>query len=1331
MTTFAAFLATPVVERLGWALVHFVWLGAAVAALFAVVQALLRNRSANSRYAAACAALLIMAILPVATFFFVPASKSARASKEPAVAVAVLENSDAQAPTPTPEPTETASQPAGSPRENRFGVPPSGGNKPAKVRTPSASSVFGERTAPTASMLREETGGSSKPGPPPSAARIRDAFARLEPLLPRLVFIWLIGVVLLSLRLLGGWVQVGRLKRRWAVPAAERWQQMLLDVARRLRLARPVRLLESAAARVPTVIGWLRPVILLPASILTGLSPEQIEALLAHELAHIRRYDYLVNLVQTVIETLLFYHPAVWWVSHRARVEREHCCDDLAVATCGDALAYARALADLETLRAAAPQPVLAATGGPLLSRIRRVLAPPAQRPGCSPRWLAGAIVLGAIIMVATVIHLCALAAPRSEPAPSEKTGTSPTLPVAARRIEVAATSATLPSVAGAVRRPEDLAKLTTGTLEIRVLNPQTSAPLAGVKVLVEVPVGGGSKGRYLETDAKGLCVFDWVTSVPLRFIAIQVDTEGFAHFRGAVDPPFPRQVDVALELGVLVGGTVLTNEGKPLADCSVRARLLPAGRISTGRISKYENNVVLTTTSADGRWKTRSMPTDVLRGTASFNISFDHYDYGHQTAMVNDRRVLLEQRHEMVMKPGLALRGRVLDREGRPIPDAWIGIGRNIAARDEYARTDADGRFRCDLRRSESYTGGYNGSFAASWYVGVCAPGFAPEVKMTTFTLLNVSPRGTFGGFPRFSDLKPEQFGPLPPPLEFRLGPGHTIRGRVMDKEGKPIARVQAYLRSWKGCRLLNWYANTDAEGRFVWTGAPSDPVILHFSGYHVMSLSKIELSPTDQEHVITMQHALSVSGSVTDTQTGKPIADFRVFPGNAYERDGKKGIAWTRLDPKPPWSRRYIKISEGQYATTFTSSNELGHYVRIEAEGYAPADSRLIRDEERTVAVNFALQPHAGIRGFVRGPDGSPLARALVVLGTPSKSVMLNHGRLETPIENSTETLTDGRFWLRPVSEPFELAALHDKGLALLTAKDLAASTNIVVSPWGRIEGRRMLGAQPGPLDFSLHWPPDQARKDEFIHFRTGNEYRIPASGYQYMEGRGLPNYTVIRMARSERFLYDRLLPGKGWFMRPGSEMTIPVEVRAGETTSLTIGGVGRPVTGKIVLPAGRESEFSFASATGDLVLTGVRAHVVPEDIRKQGIAAVERWQEKWLQTNEGKKVQQSVGQWPLIMYNVGGVCTVIWQQKWFETGEGKKYLQVASGWSLRIGQDGSVSIADVVPGIWRLRITMMGGAVEHDFTMPDIPGGRSDEPLDLGRLELKTSGWEPGAK
>ena len=94
----------------------------------------------------------------------------------------------------------------------------------------------------------------------------------------------------------------------------------------------------------------MKPVVLLPAAALSGLSPEQLQAILAHELAHVRRHDYLVNLLQSMVETLLFYHPAMWWVSAQVRAEREHCCDDLAVDVCGDRLVYVTALAELTTI---------------------------------------------------------------------------------------------------------------------------------------------------------------------------------------------------------------------------------------------------------------------------------------------------------------------------------------------------------------------------------------------------------------------------------------------------------------------------------------------------------------------------------------------------------------------------------------------------------------------------------------------------------------------------------------------------------------------------------------------------------------------------------------------------------------------------------------------------------------------------------------------------------------------------------------------------------------------------------------------------------------------
>ena len=133
----------------------------------------------------------------------------------------------------------------------------------------------------------------------------------------------------------------------------------------------------------------MKPVVLLPASALAGLTPQQLEAILAHELAHIRRHDYLVNLLQTLVETLLFYHPAVWWLSRRIRIERENCCDDLAVSLCGDPCTYARALADLEALRGPARSLAMAANGGSLLQRVRRLLGAPTSRrtrPGLAGR---------------------------------------------------------------------------------------------------------------------------------------------------------------------------------------------------------------------------------------------------------------------------------------------------------------------------------------------------------------------------------------------------------------------------------------------------------------------------------------------------------------------------------------------------------------------------------------------------------------------------------------------------------------------------------------------------------------------------------------------------------------------------------------------------------------------------------------------------------------------------------------------------------------------------------------------------------------------------------
>ena len=198
----------------------------------------------------------------------------------------------------------------------------------------------------------------------------RDFSVYLECAVP----LWLAGVFCVLLYRAAAWIWATRLRRRGTCEVPEEWTRRLKSLAGRARVWQPVVLLESCLAEVPVVIGYLRPAILVPAGMLTGLPAAHIEAILLHELAHIRRADYLVALAQNAVEGLLFYHPAVWWISGVLRAERENCCDDFAIAIQGDPHAYATALATIETRRWRAAEPVLAANQSDLLPRIRRVL---------------------------------------------------------------------------------------------------------------------------------------------------------------------------------------------------------------------------------------------------------------------------------------------------------------------------------------------------------------------------------------------------------------------------------------------------------------------------------------------------------------------------------------------------------------------------------------------------------------------------------------------------------------------------------------------------------------------------------------------------------------------------------------------------------------------------------------------------------------------------------------------------------------------------------------------------------------------------------------------
>ena len=248
------------------------------------------------------------------------------------------------------------------------------------------------------------TGRSSVPLARPSAIppldtvpAVRDFSAYLEYAVP----LWLAGVLCVLLYRSAAWIWATRLRRRGTCEVPREWMVRLKTLSRRARVWQPVVLLESCIAEVPVVIGYLRPAILVPAGMLAGLPAEHVEAILLHELAHIRRADYLVALIQSAIEGLLFYHPAVWWISGVLRAERENCCDDFAVAIQGNPHAYASALATLEEARWRSSAPVLAANDGDLLRRIRRVLRASDARDFTLPLLPAAMLLIAAGIAIA------------------------------------------------------------------------------------------------------------------------------------------------------------------------------------------------------------------------------------------------------------------------------------------------------------------------------------------------------------------------------------------------------------------------------------------------------------------------------------------------------------------------------------------------------------------------------------------------------------------------------------------------------------------------------------------------------------------------------------------------------------------------------------------------------------------------------------------------------------------------------------------------------------------------------------------------------------------
>lgn len=704
---------------------------------------------------------------------------------------------------------------------------------------------------------------------------------------------------------------------------------------------------------------------------------------------------------------------------------------------------------------------------------------------------------------------------------------------------------------------------------------------------------------------------------------------------------------------------------------------------------------------------------------------------------VVNWREEALEgripSRFTLPMEPGTTIGGGVRDEEGRPIAGATVylradcGRGEGAVVTDlfEYpAHTDAQGRWRCDLIPAGSdcvSTRLVHPDFVSDRSYGDTP--VPPIARLRDQTAVMVMKRGAtlFGtihnasgkpiagarvklGTDRWGSPQPPstttdvegryqfhvqpgsqvvtvQAGDYAPDLkpvpaiqgrtqvDFQLEPARSLHGLVLDPQGRPIAGARVVADTWRGYRTLeDSRATTDADGRFRWDGAPADEVLVDVVHRAYMPVRRKPLRASDAEIVLTLSPSLRVHGTVVDADTDQPIPAFKVIPGIVIS---KHEPYWTYDKARP--------AKDGWYEITFDDTRT--PHVRIEAEGYQPAVSRAFREDEGDQVYDFKLRKGTAIAGVVRLPDGSPLAGAEVVLATSSQAPTLNNGRnLQRGRSPSVRTGPDGRFSLPGQEGDYAIVVLHDRGFAERSRRELQADPSVTVRPWGRIEGTLRVGTNPG------------ARESIMGDLTTVRTWTKADANYLFhAEADDDGRFVLERVPPGRMHLGQQLRMARGGFTTGGTSGFI--DVAPGQTVHLALGGTGRPVVGRMVRPSGSGVTVDWSYGNAEF------RRQVPSPEPPASL------------TDEEK------ARW------------------WLESDAALAYRRDSRMFPFNIGPDGSFRVEDVPAGSYLLTVWVGTppsgneragngtlGRASHTFVVPEMPSWRSDEPLDVGRIELK---------
>lgn len=756
--------------------------------------------------------------------------------------------------------------------------------------------------------------------------------------MPWLVGLWLAGVAGMSLWHAGGWIALQRLKSLAARPAGADILARLTQLKGRLAITRPVRIAESAIVKAPIVAGWLYPVILLPAAVATGLSSAQLEAILAHELAHIRRHDYLANMLQVVIETLMFYHPAIWWLSRRVRIEREHCCDDIAVAVCGNRIDYAEALTNVAEMRLAGA--ALAAGGAnkqELLARIGRLLGAPGLERTPRAGLLAGVLIPVTLAVIAIGMILPARAEGPNLITPQEK----PTTRSISRVVQPTSAPADAPQVnvetwfieINAKDIPASVLDLATGHSQEPWFDDETAQKLRqmarSVTIMPKVTVSDGGRAQVdvsTETayaDITATTRPDGTTAYQTKpatvWDGVRVDvTASISQDRKYVHLLFNPERQKLLKLDAFE----IKPEGKDQKPIRFQAPVL----------QKIDSNI--DTTVPDGATLylggQKTQGTDERTGEvyqAALLIlvkpTITLPTGPEKTFPLLESRKLDKSENAAATQPQNAstptIKVRTVDVDGKPIEG--VNISASICSKQPTKIVKRD----C---RSD-------------------AAGSAIVELLPQMYILRIWTNKD-GHVPTFTHWEPDWFEAgkaAPDEVTITLTKGTSIGGFVKNEEGQPIAGAKIGVTADDGrerqSMVSRWLATgdddptTDANGRWTLNNVPEGNPELMVSVTHPDYVSDLKwgglqreqnvttASLREQTATIVMRRGTSLTGQVTDPQ-GKGIAGAIVVWGdNPYDDTGMhqehrqevrtdaKGIY--RLQPLPRMPLTVTVIAEG----------------------------------------------------------------------------------------------------------------------------------------------------------------------------------------------------------------------------------------------------------------------------------------------------------------------------------------------------------------------------------------------------------------------------------